>query len=155
MKADVDDDQVLKTGYESITRMLSLSSDYNIYDILDDCRVSYGAKMLIVHYIYEFNDTVFEKLLGVIWKIIANDNDMIKIFNEEIGETMCVCQSGRRIKLCNVCAGIHSDIIIGISQQEEMNNLAITARRKGKQWLRNQFESRGYTNVEMYIQNLY
>jgi len=78
-------------------------------------------------YLVKF-DEVFQYVIS---RIIghSDSNEMVKILNEEIKDTICKCFTGRMTRLVNVLNGFYGDISIQIGSNEQISNI-ITAMQK-------------------------
>ena len=57
-------------------------------------------------------------------------DELMRILNEEIKETICKCFTGRMTRLLNVLNGFYEDIQIQIGTNEQINNIIIMLMKK-------------------------
>jgi predicted house-cleaning noncanonical NTP pyrophosphatase (MazG superfamily) len=79
----------------------------------------------------------FSELLNYVMnRIMLNDDEtkdeLMKILNEEMKETICKCFTGRMTRLLNVLNGYYDDINITISSNEQISNIIISLKNKYK-----------------------
>jgi len=75
----------------------------------------------------------FEELFHYVMNRILkhnSKNEIMKILNEEIKDTICKCFTGRITRLLNVLNGFHSDISIQIGSNEQISNIIIMLKEK-------------------------
>jgi len=59
-------------------------------------------------------------------------NEMFKILNEEIKDTICKCFTGRMTRLVNVLNGYYDDISIQIGSNEQISNIILMLQKRYK-----------------------
>jgi len=79
-------------------------------------------------YLVKF-DEVFKYVISRIIKH-SDSNEIFKILNEEIKDTICKCFTGRMTRLVNVLNGFYDDITIQIGSNEQISNIIITLQKK-------------------------
>jgi hypothetical protein len=73
----------------------------------------------------------FKELFHYVMNRIINHkdkNEMLKILEEEIKDTICKCFTGRMTRLLNVLNGFYDDISIQIGSNEQISNIIIRLR---------------------------
>jgi len=101
-------------------------------------------------YLVKF-DEVFQYVISRIVKHL-DTNEMFKILNEEIKDTICKCFTGRMTRLVNVLNGFYDDITIQIGSNEQISNIILMLRGKYKgnelvKQVRLEMEEREYDKV--------
>ena len=81
-------------------------------------------------YLVKF-DEVFQYVVSRIIKH-SDSNEMFKILNEEIKDTICKCFTGRMTRLVNVLNGFYDDITIQIGSNEQISNIILMLQGKYK-----------------------
>ena len=79
-------------------------------------------------YLVKF-DEVFQYVISRIVKH-SDSNEMFKILNEEIKDTICKCFTGRMTRLVNVLNGFYDDITIQIGSNEQISNIILVLQKK-------------------------
>jgi len=79
-------------------------------------------------YLVKFEE-VFQYVISRIVKH-SDSNEMFKILNEEIKDTICKCFTGRMTRLVNVLNGFYDDIKIQIGSNEQISNIIIILKEK-------------------------
>jgi hypothetical protein len=79
-------------------------------------------------YLVKF-DEVFQYVISRIVRH-PNTNEIFKILNEEIKDTICKCFTGRMTRLVNVLNGFYDDITIQIGSNEQISNIIIMLKEK-------------------------
>ena len=59
-----------------------------------------------------------------------NSNEIMKILEEEMLDTICQCFTGRMTRLVNVLNGYYDDIEIKIGTNEQISNIIVTMKSK-------------------------
>ena len=75
--------------------------------------------------------------------------EILKILEEEIKDTICQCFTGRLTRLLNVLNGFYPDIQIQIGSNEQITNVILMLKEKYegdelKEKVRMEFKERGY-----------
>jgi len=81
-------------------------------------------------YLVKF-DEVFQYVISRIVRH-SDSNEMFKILNEEIKDTICKCFTGRMTRLVNVLNGFYDDITIQIGSNEQISNIILMLQGKYK-----------------------
>ena len=100
-------------------------------------------------YLVKF-DEVFQYVISRIVKHL-DTNEMFKILNEEIKDTICKCFTGRMTRLVNVLNGFYDDISIQIGSNEQISNIILVLQKKYEdtelvKQVRLEMEEREYDN---------
>ena len=100
-------------------------------------------------YLVKF-DEVFQYVISRIIKH-SDTNEMFKILNEEIKDTICKCFTGRMTRLVNVLNGFYDDINIQIGSNEQISNIILMLKEKYEgdelvKQVRLEMEEREYDN---------
>ena len=97
--------------------------------------------------------TFKEVFQHVISRIVRHQdaNEIFKILNEEIKDTICKCFTGRMTRLVNVLNGFCDDITIQIGSNEQIANVIISLQKKYEgdelvSQVRKELEERDYDN---------
>ena len=73
----------------------------------------------------------FKELLPFVWeRIVDNEHkeEILRILENEMSDSECKCFTGRLTRLVNTLNGFDSDIVMNISDKEQINNLLIIIR---------------------------
>jgi len=100
-------------------------------------------------YLIRFEE-VFQYVISRI-VVHSNSNEMFKILNEEIKDTICKCFTGRITRVVNVLNGYYDDISIQIGSNEQISNIILMLQKKYKgeelvSQVRSAMEEREYDN---------
>ena len=105
-------------------------------EILDDKIVTEETKKALIEYCEDktqhsvlFVD--FQELLIKVWNRIQRhkeSEEIKKILNDEMSESICKCFTGRLTRLVNVLNGYYDDINIEIGDSEQLGNVVIAIR---------------------------
>jgi hypothetical protein len=106
-------------------------------------------------------NVTFEEVLNSVWSKIRdniNKQEIIKILNIEMLDSECKCFTGRLTRLVNCMTGFDDNIIIQISDNEQMSNISRILYNKYinniedyQRELRKEFEERGYSEEDIQI----
>ena len=77
-------------------------------------------------------NVTFEELLLYVWNRIDNykTDEIKKVLNEELLDAMCKCFTGRLTRIVNSLNGFYDDVIIQISNNEQISNIIILIKSK-------------------------
>ncbi len=148
------------------TSLANLLNDRNLLDfkdiidyILDSNIIDSNIKQEILNYC---DDNLEHSLLLVTFKDIFHyvvnriikskeSDELLKILNNEMKDTICKCFTGRISRLINVLNGFYDDINITINSSEQISNIIIKLKEQYKdEELKNQFRKelleREYSN---------
>ena len=98
-------------------------------------------------YLITFED-LFHYVMNRILKHTEKD-EILKILEEEIKDTICKCFTGRLTRLLNVLNGFYPDIQIQIGSNEQITNVILMLKDKYdgdelKEKVRKELKERGY-----------
>ena len=123
----------------------SLIQDKNIpnieqikLELLDNHILTENTKREIINYCddttkHSIYDISYCELLPYIWNRIMKHNnrdDILNILNQEIGDSVCMCFTGRMTRLLNVLVGYYDDIYIQISDSEQITNIIMVLKNR-------------------------
>ncbi len=74
----------------------------------------------------------YSDLLIYVWSRINNNEEILKVLNQEISDGLCMCFTGRLTRLLNVLAGFYDDIEIQISDSEQISMIITSCQIKYK-----------------------
>jgi len=119
--------------------------EYIVYNLND--------KTILVNTYLTYED-IFNHVMSRIMK--SNDkNELLKRVHEEIKESINLCFTGKITRLVNSLNGFFSDIHIGISEHEQIENLMICSIKKEnpKDFFQKEMIERGYTDdiIQKYL----
>ena len=153
--------------YNSIQYLIkdkpSISIETMRQEIKNEC-ISY---QLLIDYcidqtVHAELNVTFEEVLLSIWSKIRdniNKKEIIKVLNIEILDSECKCFTGRLTRLVNCLSGFDNNVIMQISDNEQMSNISKLLYNKYpnekdyKRELRKEFEERGYSEENIIIWN--
>ena len=129
-------------------------------DIIQNQSLDERTKHILFEYINEKDvhsilNITFEELLLNVYSIIINNKDkeeIFKILNIEIQDSECKCFTGRLSRLINCLNGFDQNIIINISDNEQISNIILLIREKFKDIeqvkdeVKKELTDRGYSN---------
>jgi len=129
--------------------------------------LAYVDDSLKEYILYNLNDKTilvntyltYEDIFNHVMNRIINSNDkneLLKRVHEEIEESKNLCFIGKITRLVNSLNGFFSDIHIGISDNEQVENLIICSLKKEnpKDFFQKEMLERGYNNIiiQTYLQ---
>jgi Leucine-rich repeat (LRR) protein len=139
---NVHNSHIVKSIKQSIYNIISESKETNIdlilKDIINDKILNETTKQQLVEYcqdktIHSILNLTFDEILCSVWKIISEhkeSNEIKKILNEEMKDSMCKCFTGRLSRLVNCLNGFDSRVSIKINDKEQILNIIIKIRNK-------------------------
>jgi hypothetical protein len=75
----------------------------------------------------------YSELLVLVWDRIRKNKDMkeiLQVLDTELTDSECKCFTGRITRLVNCLNGFDTDVIIGISDNEQLSNLMVLINNK-------------------------
>lgn len=117
--------------------------DTSLKQFVIDC---INDKTLITSVYLTYED-VFKHVLNRIINS-TNKNQLLKRVHEEIKESVNLCFIGKVTRLVNSLSGFFDDIYIGISENEQIENIIISSLKKNnpRKWFQDEMYERGYSN---------
>jgi len=103
-------------------------------------------------------NVTFEEVLNSVWSKISIHNDrqeIIKVLNIEMLDSECKCFTGRLTRLVNCLSGFDDNVIMQISNNEQMSNISrllydkYSNEKDYQRELRKEFEERGYSEEDI------
>jgi hypothetical protein len=161
--------EVQKTFRDSVALLLGTPSALDLPGTLRSIR---GARLTTYREIAAFSadqevycalGVTFGQLLIAVWDRIRNfDVATRKVLyarmDEEITEAVGMCFTGRITRLVNVLVGFVDGISIGISETDQLNNLALVALRQPtpRSWFLERVRELGYPSevYQVYLEDL-
>jgi hypothetical protein len=139
---NVHDSNIVNSIKQSIYNIIGKSKEINIdiisKDIIDDKTLNQTTKQQLIEYcqdktIHSLLNLTFEEILCSVWKIISEhkeSDEIKKILNQEMKDSMCKCFTGRLSRLVNCLNGFDSRVSIKIDDKEQILNIIIKIRNK-------------------------
>ena len=128
-------------------------------EITKDSFLSEETKRLLFEYmedktIHSIANVTFEEVFRAVWYQIQkhDTSEEIKtILNQEMGDSMCKCFTGRLSRLVNTLNGFCDLVQVNISEGEQLSNVIISMRNKGLAVAdaRKELIPRGYSEEEI------
>ena len=104
------------------------------------------------------NDNILnETSKRLLLEYIENKDEIKNILNQEINDSLCKCFTGRLSRLVNVLNGYSDLVSITISDSEQKNMIMSIGirtyenREELENYIRQEFETRGFDDVEEWI----
>lgn len=155
--------QIQQTFRKSVGRLTKtapgVTQEETIQEILN-CPLNQRTKEAIIEWLRDLSihselNLNFGEVLVAVWARIRGFNDEIKkeiylILDEEMLDAECKCFTGRITRLVNCLNGFDPDVIIEISEVDQLSNLVLTIRNREssiedqKRELRKEMVERGY-----------
>jgi len=145
---------------ESIFNLMKYyKNDYQL-KYLENNILTEETKMALIEYsnctdVHSILNINFEELLKAVFIEIDNfntmdQNNIFKIMNQEMNDSICKCFTGRLSRLINILSGFSDKVSIKISNNEEISNIIIILKNKItdidklKQTIIDELTERGY-----------
>ncbi len=152
----------IKKSIQNIMNFKPVITNYTDYIIKDNIFTELTKQYLIEYSNYEdvhieLNITFKELLIYVINRIEINPHkdEIKKILNDEIKDSLCKCFTGRISRLINCLNGFDSEVKITISDNEQISQIIILTREllskdytieKHKELTTKELKERGYSD---------
>jgi len=123
-------------GYPNGSKGISIESV--LKEIVDDKIIEKKVKEQLVEYcqdktVHSILNLTFEEVLCSVWTVIAEhkeSEEIKKILNIEMSDSMCKCFTGRLSRLINCLNGFDKRVSIKINDKEQILNVIIGIRNK-------------------------
>ena len=138
-KQSVHNHSIQESFRKSVSNLLSIKPSIKYEDIIEDLIANnFDATSNIIEFSSdesihgELNLTFKELLICVYNRIIKNEHklEILKILSEEMKSAECKCFTGRITRLVSCLVGFEDDIIIKISDNEQIGNVLSILRKK-------------------------
>jgi hypothetical protein len=124
--------------YRIIQNKSTISYDVMIKEILDCDILTHITKEILMEYIkiediHSVLNITFAELLLNIWDIIRihkDKNEILKIINIEMNDSICKCFTGRMSRLINCLNGFDSRVDIKMADNEQIGNIIYIIKEK-------------------------
>jgi Leucine-rich repeat (LRR) protein len=139
---NVHDSQINRSITDSLYRLMEeksvMSEDLVVREIIDDAILTESVKRQIVEYIkipdvHSSLNVTFSEALRTVWQIIRQHkevDEIKKILDQEMQDSICRCFTGRLSRLINCLNGFDPRVSIKISDQQEIANLIVAIRQQ-------------------------
>jgi hypothetical protein len=159
---NIHDSQINDSISESLFKLLdekvNLSDEKIIEEILADNVLISTVKSALIEYskipdVHSKLGVTFFEALKVTWEIVRkheNTEEIKRIMNQEIQDSLCKCFTGRLSRLVNCLNGFDPRVRVRISDSQEISNLIIAIKSKTDKLdeqimlVRKEMVSRGY-----------
>ncbi len=160
---NVHNSEINKSISQSIYAILNSSNnnEFNMNDIITDIILTSQTKESLVEYsecadVHSTLNVTFKEVLQSVWFIIKNHKDgeeIKRILNAEMSESICKCFTGRLSRLINTLNGFDDRVCIKISNNDAIGNIIVMIIAKNsdkniteqKEICKQELLSRGYT----------
>ena len=155
---------IQKSFRECVNKLLSKKPELSLEKTLEEIvsnELSDECKSSLVDYssskdIHGELNITFGDLLITVWDRIRtheNKQDILPILSQEMSDALCMCFTGRITRLVNTLSGFVPEVIIHISDNEQISNLIIVTKDKiipynsdeHKALFQKEMEERGYS----------
>ena len=154
---NIHNSDINKSIYQSIYAILNTPKNNDSYmtDILGDLILTSQTKESLVEYntcndVHSTLNVTFAEVLQSVWYIIQNhkDSEEIKrILNAEMSDSICKCFTGRLSRLINTLNGFDERVCIMISNNDQIGNIIVMIIAQNKD--KNITEQKALCKVEL------
>jgi len=139
---NIHNNQINKSITDSLYRLMEetqiMTNEKTMREIIRDPILTQSVKNAIVEYsqnsdVHSALNVTFMETLGIIWQIIKRNkqaDEIKRILNQEIQDSIEYCFTGVLSRLINCLNGFDERIEVRISDLQEIANLIIVIRRK-------------------------
>jgi len=140
-KQSVHNSGIQKSFKETVLRLSNKKPELNIHQtveevlessLLDDSKKSLVEYCSSIDVHSELNMT-YSELLILVWDRIRKNKymkEILKVLDTELTDSECKCFTGRITRLVNCLNGFDTDVIINISDNEQLSNLMVLINNK-------------------------
>ena len=140
-KQSVHNSGIQKSFRETVSRLSNKKPELNIHQTIEEVLESYlldDSKKSIVEYcssidVHSELNMTYSELLVLVWDRIRNHcyrKEILKVLDTELTDSECKCFTGRITRLVNCLNGFDTDVIINISDNEQLSNLMVLINNK-------------------------
>jgi len=158
---NIHNSNIQKSFRQSLENIMKDKLDYSLCkckeELLTSC-ISEEVKREVLNYCDDKTEhsiylITFEDLFHYVMNRIlkhSEKDEIFKILDEEIKDTICQCFTGRMTRLLNVLNGFYPDIKIQIGNNEQITNIILMLKEKYenvdvlKEKVKEELEERGY-----------
>ena len=126
---------------ETVSRLSNKKPELNIDQTVEEILMSSlldDSKKSIVEYcssidVHSELNMTYSELLILVWDRIRNHcyrKEILKVLDTELTDSECKCFTGRITRLVNCLNGFDTDVIINISDNEQLSNLMVLINNK-------------------------
>jgi hypothetical protein len=160
---NVHDSNIVKSVKQSVYNIInegnSISIESVLKEIVDDKVLSKSTKSQLVEYcqdktVHSLLNLTFSEVLCSVWKVITEhkeSDEIKKILDCEMKDSMCKCFTGRLSRLVNCLNGFDERVSIKINDKKQILNVIINVRNKyanniakQKEIVKRELTERGY-----------
>jgi Leucine-rich repeat (LRR) protein len=140
-KQSVHNSGIQKSFKETVLRLSNKNPELNIHQTVEEILTSSlldDSKKSIVEYcssidVHSELNMTYSELLVLVWDRIRERSEMkeiLKVLDTELTDSECKCFTGRITRLVNCLNGFDTDVIINISDNEQLSNLMVLINNK-------------------------
>jgi Leucine-rich repeat (LRR) protein len=165
-KQSVHNSAVQKSFIESVQRLTVEKPEFDscllVYEFMTSS-LSKESKLDIMKYstnneIHSAINMTYFEVFTFVWsriRVHPNMDDILKVLDQEIKDSKNMCFTGRITRVVNCLNGFDPDVVIHISNNEQLNNLSTIIRKKfpemedQKKALKEAMEERGFSQEDI------
>jgi Leucine-rich repeat (LRR) protein len=161
-KQSVHNSSIQKSVFDSLYKILNeipLESKVLNDFIIDNKVLTEECKRALIEYssdeeVHSLLGVTFRETLEVVLSIIIKSpekDEILRIMNQEMSDAMCMCFTGRIMRLLNTLNGFDDRVSITISDSEQISAIVETCRKKTsdayaqRELVTNEMTERGYS----------
>jgi hypothetical protein len=140
-KQSVHNSDIQKSFKETVLRLSNKKPELNIHQTVEEILTSSlldDSKKSIVEYcssidVHSELNMTYSELLVLVWDRIRERSEMkeiLSVLDTELTDSECKCFTGRITRLVNCLNGFDTDVIINISDNEQLSNLMVLINNK-------------------------
>jgi hypothetical protein len=135
-KQSVHNSHIQKTFRETVFRLANKKPELGIAEVLNEIEESElkeSSKRALVEYymgkdVHSGIGMTYSELLVLVWDRIRNHchrKEILSVLDTEVADSKSLCFTGRITRLVNCLNGFDTDVIINISENEQLSNLMV------------------------------
>jgi hypothetical protein len=140
-KQSVHNSHIQKTFKETVFRLANKKPDLSFDEVVKEVRSSdltESSKKDLFHYcldedVHSGIGMTYKELLVLVWDRIRRCSymkEILRVLDTEITDSKSMCFTGRITRLVNCLNGFDTDVIINISDNEQLSNLMVLINNK-------------------------
>jgi Leucine-rich repeat (LRR) protein len=131
-------------------------NEINQNDLIDENVKRSILEWIDIKDVHSTHLITFEELLCHVWKFISGNNEIIKVFNDNMNDSMCLCFTGRITRLVSTLDGFVDGVRLEISDNQQIGAIIVKAVNEGKtkEEIKELLLERGFSDIEEWLIDL-
>jgi len=107
-------------------------NEINQNDLIDENVKRSILEWIDIKDVHSIHLITFEELLCHVWKFISDNQELVKVFNDNMNDSMCLCFTGRITRLVSTLDGFVDGVRLEISDNQQIGAIIVKTVNEGK-----------------------